>query len=381
MARTVLHLIETGGPGGAEQMMVRLAARLGPGYRPEAALIRDSWLRTALQGRGVPVTMLRSKPGGPLAGFGDVLTLYDLLRLIQKRRVAILHTHEFFMTMLGLLASWLTGVPLVATVHGKNYYADRFRRRIVYRLAGRLAEQVVAVSEDVRSFLAERVGISPTMVRVVPNGVPIDEQPSGEKISALRRSLGLEPHSRVVGTVGSLYPVKGHKFLIDGAPHVIRRCPHVIFLIVGRGGLREELEGRVQQLGVARHFRFLGHREDVHDLLALCDVFVLPSLSEGMPLSLLEAMGAGVPSVATRVGGVSEVVDHGKTGLLVSPGDSQALAESIIKLLEDRTLARQMGQYARDVVARRFSVSRMVDDYKEIYARLIPKPQPVSVQK
>jgi len=119
----------------------------------------------------------------------------------------------------------------------------------------------------------------------------------------------------------------------------------------------------------------------VHDLLALCDVFVLPSLSEGMPLSLLEAMGAGVPSVATRVGGVSEVVDHGKTGLLVSPGDSQALAESIIKLLEDRTLARQMGQYARDVVARRFSVSRMVDDYKEIYARLIPKPQPVSVQK
>ena len=358
-----------------------LAAGLGPEYRSEAALIRDSWLRTALERRGVPVTMLRCKPGGSSAGFGDLLTLYDLLRLIQKRCVAILHTHEFFMTMLGLLASWLTGVPLVATVHGKNYYADRFRRRIVYRLAGRLAGQLVAVSGDVRSFLAERVGIPSTVVRVVPNGVPIDEQPSGEKISALRRSLALEPYSQVVGAVGSLYPIKGHKFLIDGAPHVVRRCPHVVFLVVGRGGLREELEAQASSLGVTPFIRFLGHRDDVPDLLGVCDVFVLPSLSEGMPLALLEAMAAGIPSVATRVGGVREAIEDGESGLLVPPGDSHALAESIIKLLEDRTLARQMGQYARDVVARRFSVSRMVDDYKKIYARLIPKPQPVSVQR
>jgi glycosyltransferase involved in cell wall biosynthesis len=353
-------------------MMVRLASALGQEFQAEAALIRDSWLGTALQGRGIPVTMLRND--------SSLSVVRDLARLIRERQVSILHTHEFFMNTLGLVVSRWTGIPVVATVHGKNYYTDRLRRRAAYRVVGKFASQVVAVSEDVRRLLVERIGIPIDRIRVVPNGVPVDEQPSGEKISVLRRSLGLEPDSRVVGTVGSLYPVKGHKFLIDGAPHVIRRFPHVIFLIVGRGGLREELEGHVQQLGVARHFRFLGHREDVRDLLALCDVFVLPSLSEGMPLALLEAMGAGVPSVATRVGGVSEVVEHGKTAMVVSPGNSQALADSINTLLEDRTLAKEMGESARQVVARRFCLTGMVQAYREIYSELIRKTEHSTVR-
>ena len=366
--RTVLHLIETGGPGGAERVMVELAAGVGPGYRSEAALIRDSWLGSALRGRGVPVTMLRDGPHGSLA------TLQDLSRIIRETRVAILHSHEFFMNTLGLVASWMTGVPLVATVHGRNYYADRFRRRAAYRLVARLA-RMVAVSEDVRLFLAERVGISQRQITVIPNGVPLDQGPSDEKISALRESLGLHPHSQVVGSVGSLYPVKGHRYLIDGSPQVITRFPHVVFLIVGRGGLREELEAQTRRLGVASHFRFLGHRDDVSDLLALSDVFVLPSLSEGMPLALLEAMAAGVPPIATRVGGVSEVVKDGLTGLLLPPRDGDALADRIMTLLGDRTLARQIGQSAREMVASRFSLAGMVQAYQEVYTQLIQKPQ------
>jgi len=285
------------------------------------------------------------------------------------------------MNTVGLAASWLTGIPLVATVHGKNYYAERFRRRFAYRLVANLSGQMIAVSEDVRRFLAEHVGIPGNRIRVIPNGVPVNGARSYEKVVVLRETLGLSRNTRVVAAVGSLYPVKGHTYLIDAAVHVVRRCPDVTFLIAGRGGLREELEAQASSLGVTPFIRFLGHRDDVPDLLGVCDVFVLPSLSEGMPLALLEAMAAGIPSVATRVGGVGEAIEDGESGLLVPPGDSHALAESIIKLLEDRTLARQMGQYARDVVARRFSVSRMVDDYKKIYARLIPKPQPVSVQR
>jgi len=375
MTVTVLHAIETGGPGGAERMMVHLASGLGGEYRSEAALIRDSWLGTALKQRGVPVTMFRHRSNG----FPS--TLRDLLRLIRERRIAILHTHEFFMNSLGLVASRLTGVPLVATVHGRNYYAERFRRRLAYRLVGKFAGQMITVSEDVRRFLEENIGIPANRIRVIPNGVPVNGISSYERVVAVRETLGLRRNTRVVATVGSLYPVKGHTYLIDAAVHVVRRCPDVTFLIVGRGGLREKLEAQASSLAVTPFVRFLGHRNDVQDLLSVCGVFVLPSLSEGMPLALLEAMAAGIPSVATRVGGVGEAIEDGKSGLLVPPGDSHALAESIIKLLEDRTLARQMGQYARDVVARRFSVSRMVDDYKEIYARLIPKPQPVSVQK
>src|SRR5262249_24119909 len=126
--RTVLHAIETGGPGGAERMLVHLATGLGRDYRSEAVLIRDRWLGATLRKRGVPVIVLR------YTSHRFAVTLRDLVNLIRNRRVAILHTHEFFMNTLGLMASCLTGVPLVATVHGRNYYADRARRRIVYRL-------------------------------------------------------------------------------------------------------------------------------------------------------------------------------------------------------------------------------------------------------
>jgi len=365
LARTVLHAIETGGPGGAERMLVHLATGLSPDYRSEAALIRDRWLGVTLRKQGVPVTMLR------YTSHGFAVTLRDLVTLIRNRRVAVLHTHEFFMNTLGLMASWLTGVPLVATVHGRNYYSDRARRRIAYRLVGRFAGQLVTVSEANRRFLTERVGIPPRRVQVIPNGVPLDDRASPTTLSALRESLGLNQHYPVIGTVGSLYPVKGHKYLIDAACSVLGRFPQAVFLIVGQGGLREELEAHAARLGIAAHLRFLGHREDVRDLLSIYDIFVLPSLSEGMPLALLEAMAAGLPAVAAQVGGVIEVLEDRKTGLLVPPGDSRALADTIITLLENPPLVKKLGEAARQMAATRFSLARMVRAYEGIYSELI----------
>src|SRR5215831_14205104 len=263
LARTVLHAIETGGPGGAERMLVHLATGLSPDYQSEAALIRDRWLAATLRGRGVRVTMLRYT-SDRFAG-----TLRDLVKLIRNRRVAVLHTHEFFMNTLGLMASWLTGVPLVATVHGRNYYSDRARRRVAYRLVGRFAGQMVTVSEANKRFLAERVGIPARRIQVIPNGVPLDDRPGAATLSALRESLGIDQHHTVVGTVGSLYPVKGHRYLIDAVPFILSRFPQTVFVIVGQGELREELESQAVRLGVAPHLRFLGHRDDVHNLLTI----------------------------------------------------------------------------------------------------------------
>ncbi len=346
-------------------MLVHLATGLSPDYRSKAALIRDRWLGGTLRRRGVPVTMLRYTPSGFSA------TLHDLVKLIRARGVAVLHTHEFFMNTLGLMASWLTGVPLVATVHGRNYYSDRARRRIAYRLVGRFAGRLVTVSEANKRFLTECVGIPPRRVQVIPNGVPLDDRPSPATLSALRESLGLNQLSPVIGTVGSLYPVKGHRYLIDAAPSVLRRFPQAVFLIVGQGGLREELEAHAARLGIAAHLRFLGHREDVHELLSIYDIFVLPSLSEGMPLALLEAMAAGLPAVASQVGGVTEVLVDRKTGLLVPPGDSRALADAIITLLGDPPLVKQLGEAARQEAATRFSLAGMARAYEGIYTELI----------
>lgn len=345
--------------------MVHLATALGPEYHSEAGLVRDRWLGTVLRSRGVPVTMLRS------GSERDFAILANLVRLIRERQVTILHAHEFFMNTVGLVASRLTGIPLVATVHEKNYYPDRFRRRAAYRLVGRFAGQMIAVSENLKRFLTAQIAIPASRIKVIPNGVSIHEKPSQEKVSALRTNLGLDEYRQVVGTVGRLHPKKGQRYLIEGAVHILRRFPRTVFLIVGDGALREELEAHAHKLGIASHTIFLGHREDVYQILAICDVFVLPSLSEGMPLALLEAMGAAVPSVASRFDGVNEVVEDGKTGLLIPPGDSHALAENIIRLLEDRALAKQIGESAREVVANRFSLERMVRDYRELYAALL----------
>lgn len=361
----VLHLIETGGPGGAERIMVSLAAELGSEYRSEAGLIRDNWIGSALRARRVPVTMLRHDPHGSFA------TLGDLLRLIREKEVAILHTHEFFMNTLGLVASRLSGVPLVATVHGESYYPDRLRRRLAYRLVGRFAGQMVAVSEHIQRLLIEGIGIHPTRVRVVPNGVASHPVLPGAKLDEIRKGLGLDPQAKVVATVGSLYPVKGHRYLLEGAVEVIRRWPDVMFLIIGRGTCREDLQVQARRLGVADHFQFLGQREDVPRLLAISDAFALPSLSEGMPLALLEAMAGGVPAVATNVGGVAEVLENGKSGLLVPPGDSSALAKAILSLLEDEEQARSMGETARKVAENRYSLMHMVQAYETIYKMLI----------
>jgi glycosyltransferase involved in cell wall biosynthesis len=142
-------------------------------------------------------------------------------------------------------------------------------------------------------------------------------------------------------------------------------------MIVGQGGLREELEAHAARLGIASHVRLLGHREDVRDLLSLYDIFVLPSLSEGMPLALLEAMGAGLPAIATRVGGIVEVLEDRKTGLLVPPEDGGALADTIMALLENRALAKELGEAARQVATTRYSLAGMVRAYEDVYSELV----------
>src|SRR3990172_2757628 len=187
----VLHLIETDDPGGAEQVLLDLAVGLGAEYRSEAALIREGWICNALRARGVPVTMLRYKSNGSFLSLDDFTTLCDLVSLIQEKHVSVIHAHEFFMNTLGVIASRITGIPIVATVHGKNYYADRLDRKLSYRLVAMLAGHMVAVSEDTKHFLQKRIGIPIERITVVPNGVPECASPAQESISLLRTSLGL----------------------------------------------------------------------------------------------------------------------------------------------------------------------------------------------
>jgi glycosyltransferase involved in cell wall biosynthesis len=360
---TVLHLSTSSGPGGAERMVSTLAAALNQGqFRIIVGLFRPGWLQTECEARGVRTCVM------PLGGRFNLQWFRGCLRLLRKDQVALIHAHEFSAILCGWVVAMLAGVPFVATVHGKNYFWEKLRRRVTYRLVSRQGA-IVAVSQDLKQFICDRVGVQEQRVEVIYNGVAPAQMITDEEVQTCKAELGVSGRYPVLGVVGSLYPVKGHRFLLEAMPEILRRWPKAQLLIIGRGELEVVLKEQVEQLAVGANVQFLGMRQDVPRLLSMLDVFVLPSLSEGLSLALLEAMASGKPVVATRVGGNPELVDHGKTGFLVQPEDAKDLAANLLKLLSDPGMMQQFGRQAAERVSQHFSMKQMVDRYRDLYAR------------
>ena len=267
------------------------------------------------------------------------------------------------MNLYGTLAGRLAGVPVVATVHGKNYYAEAGRRIAAMRLLPRLGASVVAVSNDIRDYLERELGVHP--VRVIPNGIDVARY-AGRDRAAARRALGIDPAARVIGAVGNLYAVKGHAVLLEAVAAL--RDPRLQVVIAGRGAEEEALRRHAQALGLGERLHLLGFREDVPLLLAAFDIYALPSFSEGQSLALIEAMAAGLPIVASRVGGNPELIADGEHGLLAPPGDAPGLAAALRRLVAAPELARALGAAAAARARLEFSLEAMVRRYRMLYA-------------
>jgi glycosyltransferase involved in cell wall biosynthesis len=361
--RTILHLIETSGPGGAERVLINIVENLDRArYGSVICLLKDGWLATQLRQRGFETITMPQRTGH------DPAWVYKCIGLIRRKRIAMLHTHEFGMNTYGSLASWFTRVPMIATVHGKAYYGERWRRRMAYRLVARRAVQMVAVAEDIRRFLIDRVGAIPERVRTIYNGVDAKAVCSAEDGARVRRELGIPEATPVIGTIANLYPVKGHTYLLKAAAEVAKVVPQAVWLLAGRGSLLGQLQDEACRLGIAERVRFLGFRDDPAALLQALDLFVLPSLSEGLSVAVLEAMAAGKPLVATDVGGNREVIVDSRTGFLVPPRDPSALAAKTMTLLRDKSLADLYGANGRARIHQEFSLERMVSAYEQLYA-------------
>jgi glycosyltransferase involved in cell wall biosynthesis len=358
---TVLHLSSSSGPGGAEMVVAQVASGLDPArYRSVVCLFRDGWLRERCEHLGLETHVL------PMHGMLDGRWLRRFRGLLGERRVSLIHAHEFGANTWGTMAGRLARRPVIATVHGRSYYADSLRRRLAYRVVSRAAV-MVAVSEDVKRFVVASTGVSPRRIRVIRNGIGLPAVVSSEARAQVRAELGILDGDQVVTVVGNLYPVKGHRYLIDAAPRILARCPATVFLFAGRGDCEVELREQARRLGIEARVRFLGLRTDVPALLAIGDVFVQPSLSEGLSIAMLEAMAAARPVVTTRVGGNPELVVGGETGLLVEPADATALATAVIRVLTDAGEARRLGVNGLERVKSCFSVASMVQAYQAVY--------------
>lgn len=363
--QTILYLSTSSGPGGAERVISNLSASLDPArYRAILCLFRPGWIQEHTENRGVRTYVI------PTQGMFDWRWVLRVKRLLKDEHVDLIHAHEFDANVQGTFVAALSGVPLVATVHGKNYFWEKLRRRLAYQWVSRNAT-MVAVSENLKQFIVEKVGVDSGHVKVVYNGVDLLPHCGPADIDQCRKELDLPTGDQIVGVVGNLYPVKGHQYLIAAIPAVLAKCPNTTFIFAGRGQLEGELKEQAHQLGVAQKVRFLGLRQDIPRILAVLHAFVLPSLSEGLSMAILEAMVAGKPVIATDVGGNPELVEDSETGYLVPSQNSQALADRLISLLMNRDRALQFGKVGQLRAQGQFSLRTMVREYQAIYDQCI----------
>lgn len=360
--KNVLHLCESSDTGGAESMLVSLVDGLDKTrYRSLVCLLSEGWLNGQLEKRRIETVVI------PQPYSFDFPWLFRAYRLLRERSIDVMHSHEFATNVYASLLSRVTGIPVITTVHGKNYYGERGRRRLAYRFVARQS-RMVAVSQDLKRFLMQRVAIPSDRIRVVHNGIDLGRYAvQAENHRSVRNDLGIGPDQRVIGTVGNLFAVKGQVYLLRACQAVARTFPDFVLLVAGEGDQLGALEKEASDLGIANNVKFLGFREDVPVLLQAMDIFVLPSLSEGLPLSVLEALSLQKPVVATNVGGIPEIVEDGVTGFLVPPKNPDALAKAILQMLQHPRIAADMGQAGRKRVEEDFGLAKMLREYQSLY--------------
>lgn len=361
MAISIVQVLYSLEIGGVEKLAATIGAHLDRGkFRPAiCALDRGGVLAEELARHGIPYHVLWRR------GI-EVGVLARLYHCFRQEKAHIVHTHQFAQLLFSLLPAKLYGAKIVHTEHEFYIYRKDARARRLFRQLVRFCSALTVVGPDVARYYIEEMGVPSQRIHVIANGIDLDRFSLAASHES-RSRLGLAGENVVFGIVGRLEPEKDHQTLLHAFRALVNHRPEVRLLIVGDGSLRGELESRSQSLGLERQVKFLGARADIPDLLAALDVFVLSSVQEGVPLSVVEAMGAGKPVIATDVGGLRLLVKPSINGLLVPPEDPAAL-ESAMKLLTVNPFTRQeMGSQSIRMARDSFSVSTMINRYQEIY--------------
>jgi glycosyltransferase involved in cell wall biosynthesis len=362
----VLQLLVSLPVGGAEDLVAAIVRGLEPAqFDVQAATIGAAGLvGEELLRAGYPVHSL----GLDIKRTPDFKVILRVRRLLRDVQPDILHTHLYHPNYYGRLAALGLGLKgVVASVH--NVYArHKFHRRFWNFLLSRATGRVLAVSPQVWRDVRRYDGVPLSRLRLLPNGISLTALQVPESREEARARLGAA--GLCLGAVGRLEEQKGHAYLIQALPLVLREVGEVTLLVAGEGRLRESLERQVRELGVASHVHFLGTRRDMPLVYRALDVLALPSLWEGLPLALLEAMGAGLPVVASAVGGVPEVVRDGVNGRLTPPGDAPALAAAIVELARRPEQRAALGEAAQETVRQGYSRESMLDKLAAFYLEL-----------
>ncbi len=269
------------------------------------------------------------------------------------------------------MAGYFGNAKVIISTRRERAVWKRLHHKILQHAANTLVDKIVANSLAVRDFVIAQEGVPSEKIITIYNGIEAAEHAAVYAKDVIKKELAIEPDRVIIGVVSNFGAYKGHPYLLKAARIVAGKIPKALFLLIGDGPFLQECKEQANVLRVTQAVRFLGLRQDVPRLLAVCDVFAFPSLTEGFPNAVLEAQSARVPVVATNVGGIPEIIADGTNGLLVPPADHDALARGIVRLCEDRRLADTLADNGRRSVAERFSAEKMAAAYAGVYDSLL----------
>lgn len=371
MPPLIAHIVYALDTGGLENGLVNIINRLPDDqFRHMVICLTNSGkFSQRIEKLDVPVIELNKSPGH------DFKSYKKLFQVLREYRPDIVHSRNLAALEAQLVTLALPGTKRIHGEHGRDMNdldGSNWKYNFFRSLTRPLIDQYIAVSQDLNHWLLHTVGVNPEKIRQIYNGVDLAKFASHARAPSTDiPSFLLDDQSLVIGTVGRLTPVKDQQNLLSAAALLIRNNPSIEdklqVIIVGDGALRTSLEQQAQKLGLGGRVWFAGDRDDVPQILQCMDVFVLPSLAEGISNTLLEAMACSLPIVATRVGGTPEIIGHGEQGLLVEAQDTDALADALFRLLEDKGLRKQYGESGRKKVERSFNWESTVSNYAEVY--------------
>jgi glycosyltransferase involved in cell wall biosynthesis len=363
----ILHLKTSAGTGGAEILLTYWPRYMDKVKFNQSAIFADNGpLVRNMQELGTKVECLTM-----LKTFKGFIQLSKLVSFLKQNRIDLIHAHGARVNFWGSFASLLTGVPIISTEHNIDLWRDNnYFLNSIDGLPARINKVRVGVSDAVCNMLKNK-GVNQEKIVCIENGIDVERFNISVDIAAKRLEFGIRDGTKIIGTVGRLVEQKGHKYLLDAFKVMEDGFPDMKLLIVGDGPLMKTLKEQVSNLGLEGKVIFTGLRTDISELLAIMNIFVLPSITEGLPLVLLEAMAAGKPVVASAVSGIPYVIDDAVDGLLAGPTNFYELSEKMLMLIKNERLASELSQKAREKALSKYNAKGMIKKYENLYMNIL----------
>lgn len=375
MKYKIIWVIDALKPGGAEQLMPALLSHFNSDtFEMRVCVLKvktGNPLANELEKIGIPVDVIKAN------SLKNPLNLFKLLKYFNEHQPDLIHTQLQYSDILGNIAAKLQRKPSVSTLHTLDNMNDQglslLRKKIKWFVLRTLCNQIITVSNKTKGHYVDDGKLPKDRVKTIYNGIQISrfQKRDSAQLTKKKQALNLNPKHKIITTISVLREPKGVQYMVDAMTSILEKNPDVTYLLVGDGAYGASLRDLISDRYLQDHIVMAGHRTDIPDMLAISDLFVLPSLGDALPTVLIEALASGTPTIATDVGGIPEIIEHNKNGLLVPPANAQMLTKACLQLLNNKEEASRLSNAGLEIAKERFSVEKQVELLGNIYMELI----------